>query len=588
MRVAVLVSGGKDSTCNMLKCVRHGHDIVALANLHPRAGGGDELDSFMYQSVGHELIDAYAACMRVPLYRRAIRGSSRVTSMQYAPTDSADEVEDLFELLRDVQRHTPIDAVACGTILSSYQRIRVENVCQRLGLVCLAYLWQRDQATLLDEMLHDGIDAVLIKTACMGLGRAHIGRPLRELRDTLHTLAGRYGVHICGEGGEYESFTLDCPLFHQRIVLDDCVTVVHSDDPFAPVLYLSCRRFHLEDKPAATVRPCVGGSAASTALAFVRSREARPAVTAAVLASASSTLRESGSLMLVSGAHVAAAATSIADQVAAVFSHCFERLRGAEPLYVTLHLRDMSDYAACNAAYNQFFDANPPSRCAVALGAHGMPHSNALLSVDVVAASAAVAVSTLHVQSISEWAPACIGPYSQAKTIDESLLLLAGQIGLDPASMSLVDADAQFRVAEANCAAIVALLADCDAAAARERYQHVAVYHTLALPHAELHALAAQTFACPFTLIEVAALPRGALVELQVVAFRGSRSDARSVVLAIDGASALGGASLAVWAARDVAAHEVDAAQRHFEQRATAVSSVNGSASSIVALCLKV
>jgi hypothetical protein len=29
-------SGGKDSTYNMIQCVRNGHELVALANLHPK------------------------------------------------------------------------------------------------------------------------------------------------------------------------------------------------------------------------------------------------------------------------------------------------------------------------------------------------------------------------------------------------------------------------------------------------------------------------------------------------------------------------------------------------------------------------
>jgi diphthine-ammonia ligase len=29
----------------------------------------------------------------------------------------------------------------------------------------------------------------------------------------------KYGVNVCGEGGEYETFTLDCPLFKKRIVM---------------------------------------------------------------------------------------------------------------------------------------------------------------------------------------------------------------------------------------------------------------------------------------------------------------------------------------------------------------------------------
>ncbi len=45
--------------------------------------------------------------------------------------------------------------------------------------------------------------------------------------------------------------------------------------------------------------------------------------------------------------------------------------------------------------------------------------------------------TVLHVQSVSSWAPACIGPYAQA-AVGGGLLHMAGQIGLDPASMQLV------------------------------------------------------------------------------------------------------------------------------------------------------
>ena len=40
--------------------------------------------------------------------------------------------------------------------------------CSRLGLVSLAYLWQRDQADLLQEMINAGVKAILIKVASMG------------------------------------------------------------------------------------------------------------------------------------------------------------------------------------------------------------------------------------------------------------------------------------------------------------------------------------------------------------------------------------------------------------------------------------
>ena len=75
----MLCSGGKDSCYSMLLCRQHGHNVVALANLCPAVGAPDELDSFMFQTVGHQLVAALAACAELPLYRRRIGGASRHT-----------------------------------------------------------------------------------------------------------------------------------------------------------------------------------------------------------------------------------------------------------------------------------------------------------------------------------------------------------------------------------------------------------------------------------------------------------------------------------------------------------------------------
>lgn len=65
-----------------------------------------------------------------------------------------DEVEDMFILLNEVKKQIPsITAVSSGAIASDYQRLRVESVCSRLGLVSLAYLWKQDQSLLLQEMV---------------------------------------------------------------------------------------------------------------------------------------------------------------------------------------------------------------------------------------------------------------------------------------------------------------------------------------------------------------------------------------------------------------------------------------------------
>ncbi|XP_035899807.1 diphthine--ammonia ligase [Anopheles stephensi] len=246
MRVVALVSGGKDSTYNMMQVVAEGHELVALANLHPK--DRDELDSYMYQTVGHQGIEKLAQAMELPLYRRMTRGHSINTKGHYEPTED-DEVEDLYELLGEVQREQQIEAVAVGAILSDYQRVRVENVCTRLNLISLAYLWRRDQTELLQEMIDCQVHAIIIKVAALGLmPDRHLGKSLKEMQPHLLLMRDKYGLNVCGEGGEYETFTLDCPLFRSRIVVDDVQTVISSADPVCPVGYLNFTKLRLVPK----------------------------------------------------------------------------------------------------------------------------------------------------------------------------------------------------------------------------------------------------------------------------------------------------------------------------------------------------
>jgi diphthine-ammonia ligase len=75
-------------------------------------------------------------------------------ALKYSVTPG-DEVEDMFALLSEVKRRIPsVGAVSSGAIASDYQRLRVESVCSRLGLVSLAYLWKQDQTLLLEEMVN--------------------------------------------------------------------------------------------------------------------------------------------------------------------------------------------------------------------------------------------------------------------------------------------------------------------------------------------------------------------------------------------------------------------------------------------------
>lgn len=120
--------------------------------------------------------------------------------------------------------------------------------CERLGLVSLAYLWQREQKELLDDMIASNLHAILIKVAVYGLDGNDLGKSLSEMRPKLFGLEAKVGINVCGEGGEFESMTLDCPLFKRKLVVDESVKIVHRDHFEAPVVFLKITKWHTEAK----------------------------------------------------------------------------------------------------------------------------------------------------------------------------------------------------------------------------------------------------------------------------------------------------------------------------------------------------
>ncbi|XP_073725915.1 diphthine--ammonia ligase isoform X2 [Misgurnus anguillicaudatus] len=441
MRVVALISGGKDSCYNMMQCVSAGHSIVALANLMPQKHAvSDELDSYMYQTVGYQAIDLYAEAMDLPLYRRTIEGSSLDTGREYSPTDG-DEVEDLYHLLNLVKEKEKIEGVSVGAILSDYQRVRVEDVCARLHLQSLAYLWHRDQSELLSEMICSGINALLIKVAAFGLDpEKHLGKSLAQMESYLQELSQKYGVHICGEGGEYETFTTDCPLFKKKIVIDSMETIIHSADAFAPVGYLRFTHMHTEVKhedpdsrPMALSRcSCLntidgikeeleysGGCSddleefSSNTVSCCHDELERQA---------SISSRSSMGYQWITG--LTGRHADVHSQTRHVFTLLESELeeRGLllnHVVLVHLYVSDMKNFSQINSVYCSFFKHKPPARVCVQVP---LP-LHQLLRVDVLLHHCEdderlLQRERLHVQSLSHWAPANIGPYSQAVQSD--------------------------------------------------------------------------------------------------------------------------------------------------------------------------
>lgn len=464
MKVVALVSGGKDSCYAMIKCIQYGHQVVALANLMPADDSVDDLDSYMYQTVGHQIIVSYAECMGLPLFRRRIRGSSRHQNLSYRMT-VGDEVEDMFILLNEVKRQIPsVTAVSSGAIASDYQRLRVESVCSRLGLVSLAYMWKQDQSLLLQEMITNGIVAITVKVAALGLDPTkHLGKDIGFLKSYLHKLKEMYGINVCGEGGEYETLTLDCSLFvNARIVLDEFKVVLHSSDAIAPVGILHPLAFHLEKKAEhhslsgideasefskekeGFVFEVQGDCIQSCEAIFKAAAEVvEPDEVAENRVRIARTKGDNTFSICFWLQDSCRTSAGLQEDLEAVLRKIELELLGygfgwENVLYIHLYIADMNNFSIANETYVRYITQEKcpfgvPSRSTIELP---------LLQVGLGSAYVEVLVANdqskrvLHVQSISCWAPSCIGPYSQA-TLHKDILYMAGQLGLDPPNMNL-------------------------------------------------------------------------------------------------------------------------------------------------------
>lgn len=441
MKFVALVSGGKDSCFNIMHCQANGHELVCLANLYPKPGDDDEIDSFMYQTVGYSALEKYSECIGKPMYRRMIEGTSSNQKLEYKCTEQ-DETEDLYLLLEQViSEHPEVKGVSVGAILSNYQRTRVEDVCSRLGLTSLSYLWQRNQSELMGEMVQSDMEAILIKVAAIGLNDKNLGMTLAQAYPVLTRLNDRFGVHVCGEGGEFETLVLDAPFFtNGRLILTKKRIVRHTNDevwylkvdvevvPKEPTGSGVINMAHppLLTEPFDDIVKDLGPLGDSSSATRISSYDYISLERASLV---------SGTIYI---SNLCSSKTSTEDQIIDIFDKLKIHLDHYNVTFANiqsanLFISDMSEFAAINAIYKSYFtEPLPPARCCVETA---LPEPfKALLSVRVI--PDLTKKHGLHVQSRSYWAPSNIGPYSQTVS-NGQVAYLSGQIPLIPKNMEL-------------------------------------------------------------------------------------------------------------------------------------------------------
>jgi diphthine-ammonia ligase len=196
MSWAALTSGGKDSILSVQKAIDSGRDVRYLVTARP-----ENRDSYMFHSAN---LDAVAAI-------------AKVAAMEYVEIPTHGRKEEELEDLEAGLASLDVEGVTAGAVASRYQADRVKAIADRLGVELFTPLWHMDAEMLLSEVA-ERMDAIIVVTAAEGLDEHFLGAHIDDaLIRRLKHVADFYRINLAGEGGEYETLTLDAPFYSHPV-----------------------------------------------------------------------------------------------------------------------------------------------------------------------------------------------------------------------------------------------------------------------------------------------------------------------------------------------------------------------------------
>jgi diphthine-ammonia ligase len=211
LRVDALFSGGKDSTYAIWIAQHQGWDVACLITVN-----SDKPDSRVFHTPNVSWTRLQADAMGLP--------HTVVDSGGY------DELGALRESLSGMKSREGISGIVTGAVASDYQKTRFDNMCETIGLKTYAPLWHKSPGILLEDLKKSGFRIILTAVAAKGLDDTWLGKELTAQEwSRLENLSRIHGIHLTGEGGEYESFVLDAPFFKKEIRIEDSRVEWHED-----------------------------------------------------------------------------------------------------------------------------------------------------------------------------------------------------------------------------------------------------------------------------------------------------------------------------------------------------------------------
>lgn len=211
MKLGILLSGGKDSILAASIAKRY-HELscaITIVSLND--------ESYMFHVPNVELTQLQATSMNIPHISIETKG------------EKEEELKDLKKAIKEAKEKFGIEGVVSGAVCSQYQSTRIQKICNELDLFVFNPLWQMNQIELLETVLKNNFKVIIAGVFAYPFDESWLGRMIDPTTiNELEKLNEKYKINPSGEGGEIETIVLDCPLFKNKIVVEEA-TKTHDN-----------------------------------------------------------------------------------------------------------------------------------------------------------------------------------------------------------------------------------------------------------------------------------------------------------------------------------------------------------------------
>lgn len=203
MKLGILFSGGKDSIYSAWLAKKFEHELTCLISIF-----SENPESYMFHTPSIKQVKKQAQAMEIPLIVKKTSGKKEA------------ELKDLEKAIEKAKQKYKIQGIVTGAIQSIYQSSRIQKICGKLNLECFNPLWQKNEEEYLAELIQNKFKTILTGVFAYPLDSSWLEREINEkfIQD-IKKLNEKYKIHLAGEGGEFETFVIDCPLFKKPLTV---------------------------------------------------------------------------------------------------------------------------------------------------------------------------------------------------------------------------------------------------------------------------------------------------------------------------------------------------------------------------------